>query len=61
MPEEPLFTRALLVEDEKSLAEALKIALARLKIAEIRQKILGGRFFYGLYRLSRFTAASSTG
>lgn len=36
MPEEPLFTRALLVEDEKSLAEALKIALARLKIAEIR-------------------------
>lgn len=36
MVDETPFLRALLVEDETALADALKIALARLKIPEIR-------------------------
>jgi len=35
-PEEPPFSHVLLVEDETALAETLKIALARLKVGDIR-------------------------
>jgi DNA-binding response OmpR family regulator len=35
MKDDPLFSKALLVEDETALAEALKIALSRLKIPEV--------------------------